>query len=253
MAYLPLMEAISRQYAKILGRNLVGIYIHGSIAFGCFNPQRSDIDFIVVVERGPSRQTKLRLLDVLERLLPDAPKKGFEMSVVLRRHCERFVYPTPYELHFSSACLDRYRSDPLSLCGGDEKTDYDLAAHFTVIRHTGIVQAGESIEHVFGNVPRAYYLDSIRRDISGAAGDALDNPVCAVLNLCRVLAFIRDGIVLSKAGGGEWGIRNLPAQYTGVAAEALACYNAASVPQISGDGLAGFCEYMLGQIFCKHV
>lgn len=31
----------------ILGENLVGVYLHGSLAMGCFNPQRSDIDLII--------------------------------------------------------------------------------------------------------------------------------------------------------------------------------------------------------------
>ena len=34
---------------EILGENLVGIYLHGSLAMGCFNPQKSDIDLIIVV------------------------------------------------------------------------------------------------------------------------------------------------------------------------------------------------------------
>ena len=32
----------------VLGSRLVGLYIHGSLASGEFNPQTSDIDFLVV-------------------------------------------------------------------------------------------------------------------------------------------------------------------------------------------------------------
>ncbi|MDO4667672.1 MAG: nucleotidyltransferase domain-containing protein [Streptococcus sp.] len=34
---------------QILGENLVGIYLHGSVAMGCFNDKKSDIDLLVVV------------------------------------------------------------------------------------------------------------------------------------------------------------------------------------------------------------
>ena len=52
-----LMEVISEKYNKLLGKNLVGIYVHGSIAFGCFNWDKSDIDFIVVINEPVPQQT----------------------------------------------------------------------------------------------------------------------------------------------------------------------------------------------------
>ena len=33
-----------------LGKSLTGLYIHGSLAYGDFNPQTSDIDFLVVTK-----------------------------------------------------------------------------------------------------------------------------------------------------------------------------------------------------------
>jgi streptomycin 3"-adenylyltransferase len=32
-----ILSVISREYQLILGENLCGIYVHGSLAFGCFN------------------------------------------------------------------------------------------------------------------------------------------------------------------------------------------------------------------------
>ena len=44
-----ILSIISKEYQDILGDNLCGIYLHGSLAFGCFNWAKSDIDFLVVV------------------------------------------------------------------------------------------------------------------------------------------------------------------------------------------------------------
>lgn len=49
-----LLEAVVREYRRILGRNLAGIYLHGSAAFGCFRWQTSDIDLLVAVHAPPS-------------------------------------------------------------------------------------------------------------------------------------------------------------------------------------------------------
>lgn len=136
MKYRKLLKKISYAYQQILNHNLVGIYIHGSIAFGCFNWNNSDIDFIVVVERPLSQQIKLELLEVLEKYVSKAPPKGLEMSIVLKSHCNHFVCPTPYELHFSNdSRLNKYLANP-SLFSRNA-VNFDLAAHFTVIRHVG--------------------------------------------------------------------------------------------------------------------
>ena len=60
-----ILEQIKTSYQEILKDNLTGIYVHGSIAFGCFNWEKSDIDFLVVVKHAPSLQEKKALIRVL--------------------------------------------------------------------------------------------------------------------------------------------------------------------------------------------
>ena len=47
-------------------------------------------------------------------------------------------------------------------------------------------------------------MDSIWCDIEGAREDILDNPMYIILNLCRVLGYKEEGLILSKKEGGEW-------------------------------------------------
>lgn len=54
---LPINEILNKivgSYKDILKDNLVGIYIHGSLAMNCFNPKSSDIDFLVVIKEKPT-------------------------------------------------------------------------------------------------------------------------------------------------------------------------------------------------------
>ena len=165
MDYNQLLAIISKRYSKILDRNLVSIYIHGSIAFQCFNWEKSDIDFIVVVNDVLSQQAKLDLLQVLEELRCQGPQKGFEMSVVIKSYCKDFKYPTPYELHFSNGWLERYLQNPLLLCNNDVKSDYDLAAHFTVI--TNVSRGRGYRQHLKRNKAR---IQHIHRQIERLTG-----------------------------------------------------------------------------------
>lgn len=75
---LALLDTVAGSYEEILGKNLVGIYAHGSLAFGCFSWERSDIDFLVVAKSALALNEKVALLDVLTRLEDKAPARGFE-------------------------------------------------------------------------------------------------------------------------------------------------------------------------------
>lgn len=132
-------ESFVAQSKNILGDNLVGIYLHGSAAMGCFQEKRSDIDLLTVVHTSVPREIKRQYMDMVVALNAHAPEKGIELSVVKKDVCSPFVYPTPFELHFSAAHLGWYKTDPSGYVDKMNGTDKDLAAHFTVIYHRGNV------------------------------------------------------------------------------------------------------------------
>lgn len=243
------LTEIVRQYEDILGNNLVGIYVHGSLAFGCFNSRKSDIDFIVVVNSEPAVEEKEALIKLLLKLSSEVSEKGFEMSVVLAEVCERFIYPTPFELHYSAMHMQRCKENLRKYCTTMKGTDKDLAAHFTVIKTVGYTIEGQPISKVFGEVPRSAYLDSIELDVKNAVEDICDNPVYIILNLCRVLAFKQDGLILSKEQGGLWGMKNLDEKYESFIAKALKAYSNEENVDFNEQISLSFCHYMIEKIF----
>ena len=247
-AYMPLLEAIRDAYARILGAKLTGIYVHGSIAFGCFRWEISDVDYLAVVEAPLTPGEKQALLTATVRLNRDAPPKGLEMSVVLRTHCARFVHPTPFELHFSNAHIEAYRQDAEGYCACMCGVDYDLAAHFTVIRKVGRVLCGPSIAQVFGPVADADYFDSIRLDIENAAEEVASNPVYVLLNLCRVLAYKEEKRVLSKREGGLWALKSLRDPVPACVRWALAQYTGDVALPLDEEEAVRFCKAMCTRI-----
>ena len=243
-----LLNEVAAEYRKILKENLVGIYEHGSIAFGCFEWAVSDIDFLAVVRRKLTLQAKEALIRTLLDRPERAPQKGSEMSVVLPENIDPFVYPTPFELHFSNTHLSACLTDLKEYCGRMRGCDRDLAAHCMVTRKAGRSVLGADIEDVFGEVPRDAYLDIIRFDVEGAKEDILENPVYVALNLCRVLAAVREGRVLSKREGGEWGCAKLDGRWKKLLEGALTAYAGGEEIRISKAEGQEFAEYMLGII-----
>lgn len=54
-------ESISEMIA-IMDRTPIGVYLHGSLAMGGFNPNNSDIDLIIVTAQPLSNQQKWKLV-----------------------------------------------------------------------------------------------------------------------------------------------------------------------------------------------
>lgn len=243
-----LLLQILQEYRTILGTSLTGLYLHGSLAFGCFRWDTGDIDFIAVTEEEPSQEQKEALIRALLRLTPQAPPKGLEMSVVLEKDCRCFTHPTPFVLHFSNSHLDACYSDLPRYCQTMRGTDPDLAAHFTVLRETGITLYGPPVRSLFAPVPEAAYWDSLRCDIQSAAQDILTSPVYVTLNLCRVLAWAQEKRVLSKEQGGRWGLARLPERFAPVIQSALSAYTGQPAAPADSTEAVSFARYMLQRL-----
>ncbi len=243
--YKLITNKIVREYEKIIRSELTGIYLHGSCAMGCCS-KNSDIDLLVVVENPLPDAIYRELIDVILSL-KNLPAKGIEMSVVLKKYCADFVCPTPFELHYSDYYADKYKSDKSFLCG--KSTDEDLACHFMVTKKRGICLTGQPIDEVFAEIPKKVYLDSVFYDIQDAQNQIESDTVYHVLNLCRTLAYIKDGKIMSKAEGGRWALKNIDKKYNALIKQAIReytkCRQSAKYDNVL---LKDFVEYMYRNI-----
>jgi predicted nucleotidyltransferase len=219
-----LLDEIVDSMKRLLGTNLVGMYLHGSLAMGSFNPDLSDIDFLVVTETKLSLETRRSLANTLMELTAHAPAKGLEMSVLTVDALRNFKYPTPYEFHSSIVWLERYQKGEVDFTDND-KVDADLAAHLTVTKARGVTLYGEPLETVFPDIPPRHYTESILEDARSILEDMNSEPVYNVLNLCRVRAFLEDGKIASKKEGGEWALSHATPFQKGIIEQALAEYS----------------------------
>ncbi|MDR2515605.1 MAG: DUF4111 domain-containing protein [Christensenellaceae bacterium] len=232
-----------------LGEGLSGLYLHGSAVLGGFNPKGSDIDFIILAKKALTFEEKAAILDALLPLEAFAPPRGFEMSVVLAENALHFFHPCRFELHYASNYRLDYLADPAGYFRRYQGSDPDLAAHFTVILAAGRCLLGRPIAEAFGPVRHEDYLASLRDDARDAMANLAQNPVYACLNLCRVLAYVEEGLVLSKKAGGEWGLTHLPKAFSRVLAAALAAYAGDGRFCADEESVRTFCAHLLGRIF----
>lgn len=215
---------IKQEFSKILGDQLMGIYVHGSLAQRCFHWNTSDIDFIAVVHSPLTLEEKVALVRTLSDMKDDLPPRGVEMSIMLREVCRDMPYPAPFELHYSPMWEKDFLKDPESFCQSMHGVDYDLASHIMSLHHAGIAVYGPSIARVFGEVQPSDFLDAIRRDLKSIYQTLEDEPVYGLLTLCRALIYVREGAVESKQEAGHWAIEHLDQRYRPILQEVLDAY-----------------------------
>jgi streptomycin 3"-adenylyltransferase len=204
----------------LLGSALIGVYVHGSLALGCFNARRSDLDVIAVCSRPTSKDERVLLADLLERVsapprpheLGDAPsRRPLEFHLLLTDDLRPWRFPPSFEAKsWSGRGLLERRPDP------------DLAAHFDVLRASGITIVGPPPRDLFPPVPRADLERALRSDLTWTRTESRE--LYAILSPVRVWAAIATGEVHSKASGAHWALERLPPGLRATVAHALSLY-----------------------------
>lgn len=212
--------------ADALGSNLAGLYLHGSLAMGCFNPACSDVDLLAVTRRGMTVETKRRVAELL--LKTSGAPSPIEISFLREASLRLWEYPTPYDFHYSQDWHKKPRHELSSgewqTCNNQPRTDADLAAHITVTLHRGICLYRKPIVEMFPSVPVEDYWASLLADFEWGHERLGQNPVYFILNACRIYAYVREGRICSRDEGGAWAASILPGEFRETVGRALEIY-----------------------------
>jgi hypothetical protein len=190
---------------KILGNQFVGMYLYGSLSSGDFDPETSDIDFLVVTTDELSEETVSQLEAMHRQSWATSPKRALELEgsyvprKLIRRHDPAGApCPTVNEGKFF---VDQRGSD------------WIIQRH--VVRESGVIVEGPD--------PKTLIDFVSPDDIRGAVLDVLQewwfpmlkdpawlherkNAYCAfaVITMCRVLHALEHGTVVSKPKAARW-------------------------------------------------
>lgn len=220
------VKTVQMELQRLLGQQLSGIYLHGSLALGGFSPSRSDIDMIVATEQRMDVEVKRAIIELLLRV--SKMPSPLDIYFLAERDMFPFRHPLPYDLHYSEEQREQYQQELRdgSWKRWNESSQHDpvLTIALTVLHKCGICLSGKSIAEAFPVVPEQDFRDELIKNIQTAEEHRRENPISFVLNACRVLAYLHDGAILSKDDGGEWGLAHLPEQYHALIEQSLALY-----------------------------
>ncbi|MDP9370813.1 MAG: DUF4111 domain-containing protein [Chloroflexota bacterium] len=215
-----LHEVLAR-VQTILGLQVVGMYLYGSLASGHFDPQRSDIDFLVVTTD-----------ELSDELLP----------ALAAMHAEIAVGSSPWATRLEGPFLPRRalrRYDPAharhpSIGVGQpfgvrhHHSDWVIQRH--LIREQGVALAGPHPRTLIDPVGPDDLRQAVRAILREWWLPKMQDPAWvhdreyqafAVLTMCRALYTLHEGTVVSKPVAADWAQVALGERWVGLIQRAL--------------------------------
>ncbi len=218
-----LLERLRAEMKRILGDQLAGIYVGGSLAAGDFNPETSDIDLLATSWGALSNEKLAQLNGSLRQLRQRFPKWGreVELSIMPAKALRRY---DPDNAHFPR--IERGESQ-LELAGHGR----DWVIQFHILREWGKRLTGMPLKRWMAPVSP----NQLRRAALATLGDwwlpMVENGEklepdgyrwYAILTMCRILRTAQEGTVVTKPEAGRWALAALPAKWRPIIEAALA-------------------------------
>ena len=217
------VKTIQVELQRRLGEHLLGIYLHGSLALGDFHPSRSDIDLAVVTDKGLDVEMKRTIMTFLLRI--SRMPSPLDVRFLVESQLFPFQQPLPCDLHYSETQREQYleelRNGTWEHWNDHKQTDPALTIVLAVLQQQGICLYGKPIVEAFPTVPEEVVREAFVQQVQEALKHPLEDLISCVLNACRVLAYLENGVIISKDAGGAWGIAQLPEQYHPLIQQAL--------------------------------
>lgn len=188
----------------IFADRLVGIYLFGSLTYGDFKPERSDIDFMTVIQ-NPATLAEIKQTNELHKKIEAAYPKWqnkIENSLTPVSMLQNILPPKDPRPYYGEGVM--YEAAPYG-------NEWIINMYLT--REYGITLFGKSFKELVPSIDIREVQKASKRDLFQEWEPKLKDPEYlandhnrsyVVLNLCRILHTVLNAKVSSKKTAAKW-------------------------------------------------
>lgn len=194
---------------KVLGDNLLGVYLYGSALVGGLQ-KYSDIDLFVVTHHATtlSEKTELtRYLLQISGLYMKSAKRPIEMTFVEKGAVNPWHYPPHFDFQYGEWLRSSFEIGDIEPLHREMP---DLALIITQVLLKSQTLYGEQPEKILAPVPYADFIKAMLQDLDRLAADIQDDTRNVLLTLARIWSTLETNTILSKPDAAEWVIKRIP-------------------------------------------
>ena len=205
----PVVQSIQQQLPPLLTHTLVGIYCYGSLVWGAFDPDISDIDLLVVLRQDVDKELFVTLDAFHLRLETMYPEWAGRIEIA-------YISITALET-FKTQC------SPISVISPGEPFNtkdagLDWLINWYTIRAQSMVVYGPAAEDIIPAISIEEFRTAVRDQIDEWVDwvvhtrDSRPYQAYAMLTMCRALYAVQTGLQTSKIQAAAWAIQHHPTQ-----------------------------------------
>lgn len=247
------IENVLAVWHKHMGDALTGVYLHGSITLGAFDPDSGDIDLLIVVKE--SIPTEKRLAIAKDIIALDGSPRPLEMSAITEADAKNWKNPGNCVFHYSDFWTERYLArfaDPGKevYVADHDFPDADVTSYIRLLHQCGIVLYGKPIPEVFAEVSDEDFWQAITADVDDYDFHNYDPRYMTsnILILGRILSFRVCGRILSKYEAGLWMTDYVPEALKYLPRRAMEVWFDGQTREFPEDDLVQLKDFLLTEI-----
>lgn len=209
------LQRLLTEAQSILGKQFIGLYLYGSLSSGDFNPQSSDVDFVIVTHSILPAAT----VSALETMHQQLAASGLKWAAKL----EGSYMPKDSLRRYNPEATPCPQINEGRFYVAGHGHDWIIQRH--IIREWGVVVSGPPLRPLIDPVQP----EDLRRAVRGILQEwwapmlqdaswlqRRDYQAFAVLTMCRALYTLAFGAVASKPVSARWAMRELGEEWTAV-------------------------------------
>ena len=209
-----ILDLLLSNTQQILGDQFVGMYLYGSLSSGDFNPETSDVDFLVVTTQALSDEKITELESMHHRIWASELKRAsrLEGSYIPQKEIRRH---DPNSTPCPTVNEGKFYVDQLG-------SDWIIQRH--IVREYGVVLAGPEPKLLIDIVTPDELRNAVLEVLEDWWFPMIDEPCWlrehgsnyhgfAVITMCRALHALKYGTIVSKPVAVRWAKENLGSQW----------------------------------------
>jgi predicted nucleotidyltransferase len=201
-----LLDNLLPRIQTVLGQKLVGVYLYGSLVWGDFDPESSDIDLVVATSS-----------DIDDQEFSDLDQMQLAFAETYKRWQGRIEI-----VYVSTAALQTFKSRTSTIAvisPGEpfhfKETDPGWLMNWYMVQKQGRTLFGPAPATLIDPITRQEFIETVKLHTARWGewvNDSHNRPsqAYAILTLCRALYTCTHGRQVSKRKAAEWAAQELP-------------------------------------------
>jgi predicted nucleotidyltransferase len=198
---------------KILGADLLGVYLYGSFLVGGLQ-KYSDIDLFVVINRATTSKEKIKLVTHLLQIsgiYMKSIKPPIEMTLVEKTAINPWRYPPLFDFQYGEWLRQSFEMGNVEPSSSREMPDLALIITQVLLKNHTLM--GEKPEQLLAPIPYSDFIRAMLHDLERLSADLEQDTRNVLLTLARIWSTLETNQIRSKPDAADWVIQRLPTMY----------------------------------------